>query len=417
MDQIPFIAAKVLIVDDYEENIHSLQTLLTQEGQEIVFFHATSGNEALKIAFREDLALIFLDVQMPGMDGYEVAAILKQKKSTQNIPVIFVTALNQESKYVAEGYSKGAIDYLFKPLDPIITRAKFNSFINIYLQQKKLENAYKDLELIVNERTSDLQVKNEELLIAKNELMVNNEKLIKLNNELDQFVYIASHDLKLPLANLEGLLEAVKDDLGHFPAQSEAIFDMMGNSVVQMKNTINGLIDIIQGQQEEDVHLEPIDCQQVLDEIKISISSLIQDSSTHIRVQIDDCKEFKFNRVAFKSVLYNLITNSIKYKHPERRPEIDILFKEEDETFSLRVIDNGVGMTEQERLKLFKLFSRLEYASNTEGTGMGLYNLRNLLARYQATIDVYSEKGKGSEFIVVFEKAGNMKADHDMLIK
>lgn len=404
MEQVPLIATKVLIVDDREENIHSLQNLLEQEGQEIHFFHAISGNDALKIAFREELALIFLDVQMPGMDGYEVASILKQKKSTQNIPVIFVTALNQESKYVAEGYSKGAIDYLFKPLDPIITRAKFNSFINIYLQQKKLENAYKDLELIVKDRTADLQSKNEELLQAQNELLVNNKKLVKLNNELDQFVYIASHDLKLPLANLEGLLEAIKDDIEHFPDESEEIFNMMGNSVVQMKNTINGLIDIIQSQQEEEEHMELINCRQVLNEIEISISNLIQDSYTEIRVEMDDCQDFKFNRVAFKSVLYNLVTNSIKYRHPERKPVIDIIFKENENDFCLRVIDNGIGMTAPERMKLFKLFSRLEYASNTEGTGMGLYNLRNLLARYEATIDVQSEKGKGSEFVVVFEK-------------
>lgn len=405
MNETPLIPAKVLIVDDYEENIHSLQNLLSQEGQNIQFFHAISGNEALRIAFKEDLALILLDVQMPGMDGYEVAAILKQRKSTQNIPVIFVTALNQESKYIAEGYSKGAIDYLFKPLDPIITRAKFNSFINIYLQQKKLENAYKDLELIVKERTSDLQNKNEELLSTQHELTVNNKKLTQLNRELDQFVYIASHDLKLPIANLEGLLDALQDDLKDLPHGSDSIFEMLGNSVVQMKDTINGLIDIIQSQQEDATKLEKINCSKVVEEVKLSVFKLIEESRASIAYDMEDCHDFMFNRIAFKSVLYNLITNAIKYRHPDRDPVIYISFKEEGGHLFLRVKDNGIGMTEEEKMQLFKLFSRMQYAAETEGTGMGLYNLKNMLDKYHATIEVFSEKGEGTEFLVVFEKS------------
>ncbi len=395
---------KVLLVDDREENIHSLQTLLTQEGQSVHFFHALSGNEALKIAFKEELALILLDVQMPEMDGYEVASILKQKKATQHIPVIFVTALDHESKYVAEGYSKGAIDYLFKPLDPIITKAKFNSFINMYLQQKRLENSYKDLEEIVNQRTLDLQVKNEALLTAQHELKVNNRKLVRLNQELDQFVYIASHDLKLPIANLEGLIEALQDDLQDVPAESAAIINMLGNSVVQMKDTINGWIEIIQRQKEEDIYLEPLDGNTILEEVKLSISKLIHESGATIVHHMENSDTFKFNRVVFKSALYNLITNAIKYSHPERLPYIEVTFGQREGQRVLSVRDNGIGMTGDEKRKLFKLFDRIHAQSNTEGNGMGLYNLKNMLHRYHALIEVSSEKGQGTEFIVIFEK-------------
>ena len=116
------ISVKVLIVDDKEENIYALENLLNLEERSVNFLRATSGNEALKIAYKGDIALILLDVQMPEMDGYEVASYLKKSKTSQNIPIIFVTAMNHETKYVSEGYSKGAVDYLFKPLDPIITR-------------------------------------------------------------------------------------------------------------------------------------------------------------------------------------------------------------------------------------------------------------------------------------------------------
>lgn len=397
------IPVKVLIVDDYEENIHSLQTLLTQEGQNVLFFHATSGNEALKIAFREDLALVLLDVQMPEMDGYEVASILKHRKSTQNIPVIFVTALNQESKYVAEGYSKGAIDYLFKPLDPVITRAKFNSFVDIYIQQKKLENSYKDLELIVNERTADLQLKNDELLNAQKELKINNKKLVQLNEELDQFVYIASHDLKLPIANFEGLLEALEEEMKEVSLRSQPIFQMLEKSVLQMKDTINGLIDIIESQKEEELHVEEINCAQSLEEVKQSISQLIAESETKIVTEFEIDGHFRFNKTSFKSTLYNLITNAIKYRHPDRKPEISVGMRRQDSRFILSIKDNGSGMTEQERQKLFKIFSRVHSSSDAEGNGLGLFNLKNMLSKYNASIDVNSVKGEGSEFVVVFE--------------
>jgi two-component system sensor histidine kinase/response regulator len=403
------IPVNILIVDDRDENIYSLENLLIQEGVTINFLRATSGNEALKIAYKTDLALIMLDVQMPGMDGYEVATILKQKKTTQSIPIIFVTALIHESKYVAEGYSKGAVDYLFKPLDPFITRSKVNSFISIYLQQKKLEGDYKNLEEIVQRRTVDLMRSNEELkveinkrLVAEEQLKKYNEKLLALNKDLDQFVYIASHDLKLPVANLEGLVTALREELDVEGLSCANIIDMIDISTGQMRDTIDGLIGIIRSQQLDNGAIEPVNCYEVLEEVKISISELIKTHSATISTDIDSKMDFNFNRTCFKSVLFNLISNSIKYKHPDRSPKIKINFLITDNYKILTVRDNGVGMTQEEQSRLFKVFSRLHKDEESEGTGLGLYNLKKMLERYDACIEVKSEKGKGSEFRVLF---------------
>ncbi|HEX8547402.1 MAG TPA: response regulator, partial [Cytophagaceae bacterium] len=124
------LPVNVLLVDDKKENLFALEKLLEDE-EEINFIKAESGYEALKIVLNSEIALILLDVQMPEMDGYEVAKLLKQNNRTKNIPIIFVTALNHEAQYVLEGYEKGAVDYLFKPLSPSLTRAKVKSFIKM----------------------------------------------------------------------------------------------------------------------------------------------------------------------------------------------------------------------------------------------------------------------------------------------
>ena len=123
---------KILIVDDRQENLYSLESMLAEEGREII--KANSGEEALRIAFREDLSLILLDVQMPEMDGFEVAHMLKSTKRTRKTPIIFVTAISKEKKYMLQGLDEGAMDYLFKPLDIDITRAKVNTLLQFYNQ-------------------------------------------------------------------------------------------------------------------------------------------------------------------------------------------------------------------------------------------------------------------------------------------
>lgn len=381
------IPANVLLVDDKEENLFSLQSLLDDKRSDVNFIHASSGNEALKIVYKTEVAVILLDVQMPGMNGYEVVALLKQKQSTQNIPIIFVTALNHETKYVVEGYSKGAVDYLFKPLDPVITKSKVNTFISIYQQQKKLELAYVDLEKIVVERTEDLSNKN--------------DALSRINRDLDQFVHVASHDLKLPIANIEGLLTALCDDLAHVPHQSEDILKMMGNSVAQMKETISGLITIIKNKETQD-GFEEIDCKKIIEEVEVIISTLLKESKTTILIHSDSLTSIRFNKTVFKSILYNLITNSVKYHHPDRDPIIEISLHNRGEMVVLMVKDNGMGMNDRAINNMFKLFSRAN-PEKAEGTGMGLYNLKNMLDKYGATIEVSSTEGEGTEFSILLK--------------
>lgn len=131
------IIQKILLVDDQPGNLVSLEAILEAEDRELL--KANSGPEGLKLLLREDVSLVLLDVQMPGMDGFEMAELMRQRKDTQNIPIIFVTAISKEKKYVFRGYQVGAVDYLFKPLDPVVLQSKVNFFLQLDRQRRELQ--------------------------------------------------------------------------------------------------------------------------------------------------------------------------------------------------------------------------------------------------------------------------------------
>jgi response regulator RpfG family c-di-GMP phosphodiesterase len=132
---------KILLVDDEPANLVSLEAIL--EGDERVLLKAESGPEALKMLLNEDVSLVLLDVQMPEMDGFEVAELMRSRKNTQNIPIIFVTAISKEDQYVFKGYQVGAVDYLFKPLDPTILKSKVDFFLQLDHERRELQEKLK----------------------------------------------------------------------------------------------------------------------------------------------------------------------------------------------------------------------------------------------------------------------------------
>ncbi len=133
---------KILLVDDEPANLVSLEAIL--EDEELELLKAESGPEALKMLLNEDVSLVLLDVQMPEMDGFEVAELMRNRKNTQNIPIIFVTAISKEDQYVFKGYQVGAVDYLFKPLDPTILKSKVDFFLKLDRERRELQEKLKE---------------------------------------------------------------------------------------------------------------------------------------------------------------------------------------------------------------------------------------------------------------------------------
>ena len=152
----------ILVVDDHKENLVALEAIMDDPDRNLVM--ASSGNEALQLALKHDFSLILLDVQMPEMDGFEVAELLRRNRRTRNIPIIFVTAISKEDKYVFRGYECGAVDYLFKPVDQQILEAKVNVFLELDLQKRKLQQAVVQMKRLKDQNERLLQALGEGVL-------------------------------------------------------------------------------------------------------------------------------------------------------------------------------------------------------------------------------------------------------------
>lgn len=196
--------AKLLIVDDRPENLISLQELLERPDLEILT--ADSGNAALALILEHDFALILLDVQMPEMDGFETAEIIRNNKKSRSTPIIFITAIGREEVYTARGYEVGAVDFMYKPINPNVLVGKVSIFIELYHHRRDLERA-----------GEELQRKIEELEEANSKITEQQEEVVKKErlNVLLQLAGTTAHELNQPLMGLLGnieLLEMNQDD-------------------------------------------------------------------------------------------------------------------------------------------------------------------------------------------------------------
>ncbi|WP_240773413.1 response regulator [Pontibacter sp. SGAir0037] len=386
---------KILLVDDKVENLVSLESLLSTEEEAITYLFARSGEEALKIALQEELALILLDVQMPGMNGYEVARYLRDISKTREIPIIFVTAIDEQTSHVVEGFEAGAVDFLFKPLHPYITKAKVATFVRYYLQKKELEK--------VNKRTQEI---NQELEERVNE---RTKELLRVNRDLDNFVYTASHDLKAPINNIEGLVVALSETLREKEAyldEVKPLMHMMDDAIKRFKLTLQDLTEVAKIQYEEAASRDIINFQDILEDVKLNIVDLIQEHEAIIEDDFSEAPQIIFSRKNLKSIVYNLVSNSIKYRNPDRKPYIRIRSYKEEEYTVFEVQDNGLGLKEEDQAKVFAMFKRLH--AHVEGTGMGMAIVKRIVDNCDGKIELESQLGIGSTFRI-YLKCGEIR--------
>src|SRR5690349_20274218 len=189
---------KVLLVDDREDNLFSIETILQRDGYTIR--KANSGRAALKILLKEqDFSLILMDVQMPDLNGFETAALIYEREKLRHIPIIFITANSYNEDSVFRGYETGAVDYIYKPINPQLLKAKVSVFTELYKKNHQLLAQEQKLIAINNQLEERVKQRTEELVKKNLELEGKNLELKKTNNDLDNFVYTASHDLKGPI--------------------------------------------------------------------------------------------------------------------------------------------------------------------------------------------------------------------------
>ncbi|MBC7922078.1 MAG: PAS domain-containing sensor histidine kinase [Ferruginibacter sp.] len=239
-----------------------------------------------------------------------------------------------------------------------------------------------------------------QVLQTNDDLNQTNRELRKINEDLDNFVYTASHDLKSPIVNLEGFVSLLQKRMsGKVDITEQRIMDMMNHSVNKFKQTIRDLTEIAKAQKTAEDGTEALSFREVLTDVQNDIVVLLWESNAHITTDFEVDKVY-YARKNLRSILYNLISNAIKYHSPERPSEVSLktrlVDRPEGGFVCLSVRDNGLGIAVDQLPKLFRMFKRLH--SHVEGTGIGLYIVKRIVENNGGSIEVKSELGKGTTF-------------------
>lgn len=236
-------------------------------------------------------------------------------------------------------------------------------------------------------------------------LKFKNKELQQVNKDLDSFIYTASHDLKAPMSNIEGLLNALKDALVDIAGADESInelLQMMATSVEMFNKVLLDLSDITAAQKGATEEAEKIKFSDILHDVEKSIENQIESNNIQIKSDFTKCPSIKFSKSNLRSIIYNLLSNAIKFHSPDRTPSVNIYTEKSKGYIILKIQDNGLGIPSDKIDKLFSMFKRLH--ANIEGSGIGLYIIKRIILNSGGKIEVESEEGKGSTFTVYFKR-------------
>lgn len=364
----------ILMVDDRPENLLVLEELLSSPSR--ILIKANSGNEALRKVLQHQMALILLDVQMPDMDGFEVASLLKSNPATKHIPIIFITAINKEERYVLKGLQEGAIDYLSKPLNADITQAKINVFEELYKYEQQI-------------RLNNIQLKT-----------LNNE-LEALNTQKNYLLGMAAHDLRNPVAAISQVSELLQKEISDKLNEEQLRFlQSIYTSSNYMLNLINDLLDVSKIEAGKlSLNIQPAELEDLVMHV-YEMNKLIA-SGKNIKVNLTKEIHSKFiylDHVKIEQVINNLLSNAIKFS--PKNTSVDFSVLEKGGNIHVEVKDNGQGIPEKELDKLFKPFqtTSVQSTAGEKSTGLGLMICAKIVEAHGGNIGVKSEQGKGSSF-------------------
>ena len=374
---------KILLVDDLEENLVSLEMIL--KGFDVSFIKATSGPEALRKTINDDFALAILDVQMPGMDGYETLSLMRKRQRTKFLPVIFVSAIHQSDLHIIKGIETGAVDFIPKPIIPEILVGKVKNFLDLFSQQQELKNLLQKLE-----------EKNKELEIQK-------VKAEEATREKSMFLANMSHEIRTPLNGIIGISKILEES--NLDSEQKELTEIITTSGENLLNIVNDILDFSKIESGQ-IKLEKIDfsLKKVVESI-VKLMKLNADKKGNtLSVKTD--KKVPDTLIGdpyrLSQILTNLVNNAIKFTQKgtiEIRVESSNTDEKETELL-FRVIDTGIGISEDGQKKLFKEFSQTESSTSRKygGTGLGLAICNNLTSLMGGEIGVTSTEGNGSEF-------------------
>jgi len=415
---------KILAVDDRADNLFSIETILEREGY--VIHKALSGRAALKLLLTQhDYTLILMDVQMPDMNGFETASLIYERDKLKHIPIIFITAHNQDEEYMFKGYETGGVDFIYKPINPELLRFKVSVFAELYrknhqllLHERELKEVNQNLQREIEERRAS----EEKAKRLNEQLIENNTELKTINEELDRFAYVASHDLQEPLRKIMLFSDKLSAKLkeSNDPELQNSLHRIVRASE-RMQTLINDLLKLSRNTHHEN-DFQLTDLNAVVAEVLAELDSEIQSKGAIIT----------YNNLptlwAIPGQVYqlfqNLITNSLKFSKAGVAPMIAIEAEAlkgnqvqgtQDERsgntfYRIRVRDNGIGFDPKFAEDIFVVFKRLHSYHEFKGTGIGLSICKKIVEKHKGMITAESTPAKGSTFIITLPEQDGVPA-------
>jgi two-component system sensor histidine kinase/response regulator len=351
----------ILIVDDIEANLVALEAQLASLDCDIV--RARSGNEALRQLLRREFAVMLLDVQMPEMDGYEVARLARDNLATRDMPIVFVTAGHETEESLSQGYGSGAIDYLFKPINAPVLRSKVQVFLELHVGRRRLQG-----EIAAHERT-----------LA----------------ELEAFNYSVSHDLRAPLRPLDGFCAALLEDYG--PVLDDKARETLGRvraAARRMGELIDDLLELSRIGRAP-VRRRAVDLAPVVETV---VRELREGAPARdVELVVPSTLPAQGDGRLLQIVLENLLRNAWKFTRERPRARIEVGVTAGDELVYF-VRDDGVGFDRTYASRMFQPFQRFHSASQFEGTGIGLAIVSRIVGSHGGRIWAEASVGGGACF-------------------
>lgn len=387
--------AKILLVDDVAENLIALEALLQDPAYQT--FSATNANAALEWMLQHEFALAVIDVQMPDMNGFELAQIMRSTERTRQIPIIFVTAGSTKPDNVLTGYQSGAIDFMIKPLDTYAVLSKVRIFVELY-QQK----------LALNQQVAALEEARHQQNLLLEQLQKTQVELEKAMELRDQFISVVAHELRTPLntLNLELYARRTYLERGDYAEFSpERIAEMVESDERQLKRLIrliNDMTDLSRIKSGQlSIQRKRFDITALLRRV-INLFSA-QTALAKCAVNFKGEPEVVINADEFRieQAFTNLLTNAIR--HCDGKP-IEIQVQELAGMVSISVRDFGLGIKCEEQQRIFKLFERGSHERPGSGLGLGLFIANTIVAAHDGRIEVDSTPGEGAMFTIFLPK-------------
>lgn len=372
--------ARVLLVDDNAAKLFSLETVLSELDLELVT--ASSAREALKHLLHSEFAVILLDVSMPEMDGFELAALIRQRPRFEFTPIIFVTGISTSDAERTKGYGMGAVDYMFLPIIPEVLRAKVSALVDLY---KKSEQ--------VKRQAQELANLNQQLAAQLQSIETLNHQLALSNRELEGFTYSVSHDLRAPLRTVSNFCTQLRSECAHsLSGKGLKYLDFIESGLESAERLIQGFLNLTR------VSQAPMRKREL--DLAEMARQLLPELPDHKRAEwvIPDQLPAFGDAELLATALNNLLSNAIKFSAQTAEPRIELGSLQEGPGPKVFFVqDNGVGFPPEYAERLFAPFQRLQAGQETT-SGVGLATVQRVISRHGGTLWAEAVDGGGATF-------------------